>query len=106
MSSMSQDAIRNDGVLPLVVECAESGILSKTLASSIEWLLREQAPEGFWVGMVETNSSIEAEWLLAAHILETELPLTRGLIAAQRGDATSSQVMLSAFHRIWSVRSV
>jgi squalene-hopene/tetraprenyl-beta-curcumene cyclase len=80
MSSMSQDAIRNDGVLPLVVECAESGILSKTLASSIEWLLREQAPEGFWVGMVETNSSIEAEWLLAAHILETELPLTRGLI--------------------------
>jgi squalene-hopene/tetraprenyl-beta-curcumene cyclase len=30
--------------------------------------------------MVETNSTIEAEWLLAAHILGTELPITHGLI--------------------------
>lgn len=57
-----------------------TGTLAQTLAASIEWLLRKQKPEGFWVGMVETNSSMEAEWLLAAHILGTELPITRGLI--------------------------
>jgi squalene-hopene/tetraprenyl-beta-curcumene cyclase len=57
-----------------------TGTLAQTLGASVEWLLRKQKPEGFWVGMVETNSSMEAEWLLAAHILGTELPITRGLI--------------------------
>ena len=53
---------------------------ARALSAAVGWLLGEQTPEGFWIGMVETNSSIEAEWLLAAHIMGTELPMTRGLI--------------------------
>ncbi len=57
-----------------------TGTLARTLRASAEWLLRKQKPEGFWVGMVETNSCIEAEWLLAAHILGAELPIATGVI--------------------------
>jgi squalene-hopene/tetraprenyl-beta-curcumene cyclase len=59
---------------------APAATLPQALDAAVNWLLRDQKPEGFWIGMVETNSSIEAEWLLAAHILGTELPMTQGLI--------------------------
>jgi squalene-hopene/tetraprenyl-beta-curcumene cyclase len=54
--------------------------IANTLRASTAWLLRCQRPEGFWVGMVESNSCIEAEWLLAAHILGTSLPFASGAI--------------------------
>ncbi len=54
--------------------------IEQTLHTSTGWLMRHQTPEGFWVGMVETNSCMEAEWLLAAHILGTSLPIESGLI--------------------------
>lgn len=61
-------------------EDAPAEPLSQALEASVAWLLRNQRPEGFWVGMVETNSSIEAEWLLAGHILGAQLPIAEGLI--------------------------
>jgi len=54
--------------------------LDAALSRSIDWLLQNQHPEGFWAGVVETNSSIEAEWLLAGHVLGTLLPITSGVV--------------------------
>jgi squalene-hopene/tetraprenyl-beta-curcumene cyclase len=72
-------AAQMDGALCLKAD-KQPEALAQALTASIGWLLREQTPEGFWVGMVETNSSIEAEWLLAGHILGIELPITQGLV--------------------------
>jgi squalene-hopene/tetraprenyl-beta-curcumene cyclase len=78
---MQQATLRTNGALPV-----------HALDASIEWLFRTQTPEGFWVGMVETNSSIEAEWLLAAHIMGARLPMAQGLIKTlfnrQRSDGS------------------
>ena len=43
--------------------------LSEAIAGAIEWLLQRQDPEGFWVGMLESNSCMEAQWILAMHFL-------------------------------------
>jgi len=43
--------------------------LSRAIAGAIEWLLQRQDPEGFWVGMLESNSCMEAQWILAMHFL-------------------------------------
>jgi hypothetical protein len=62
--------------------------LGSTIKKGTDWLLANQEPEGFWVGMVESNSAIEAEWLLAGHILGIELPgeadLVTTLLSRQR----------------------
>lgn len=66
--------------------------LSHSIQSAIDWLWRAQDPSGFWAGMVESNSSIEAEWLLASHILGFRLPSEDGIIKAllqrQRSDGS------------------
>jgi squalene-hopene/tetraprenyl-beta-curcumene cyclase len=58
------------------------GTISQTLQAAVDWLLDHQASEGYWVGMIETNSTIEAEWLLASHILGAPLPHEDGVIRA------------------------
>lgn len=66
--------------------------VEETLRAAIGWLNDHQEPEGFWVGMIETNSTIEAEWLLASHILGTPLPnedgVIRALLQRQRPDGS------------------
>jgi squalene-hopene/tetraprenyl-beta-curcumene cyclase len=61
-------------------EASLLGGVESSLSSSIEWLLREQSSDGFWVGTVETNSCIEAQWLLAGYILNISLPIAEGVI--------------------------
>nr|UXE44053.1 squalene--hopene cyclase [uncultured bacterium] len=58
--------------------------LSAALRAAVTWLLGQQSADGFWVGNVETNSAIEAEWLLASHILGISLPKERGVIRELR----------------------
>jgi squalene-hopene/tetraprenyl-beta-curcumene cyclase len=43
--------------------------LDVAIASAVDWLLDQQDPEGFWVGMLESNSCMEAQWVLAMHFL-------------------------------------
>jgi squalene-hopene/tetraprenyl-beta-curcumene cyclase len=43
--------------------------LNLAIADGIKWLLVRQDPDGFWVGMLESNSCIEAQWILAMHFL-------------------------------------
>jgi squalene-hopene/tetraprenyl-beta-curcumene cyclase len=64
--------------------------IGEAARAAVRWLEAHQDPEGFWVGMIETNSTIEAEWLLASHILGVTLPmedsLIRALLQRQRPD--------------------
>ncbi|MBB5518743.1 squalene--hopene cyclase [Amphiplicatus metriothermophilus] len=39
--------------------------LSEAIQASADWLVRRQKPEGYWVGRLESNSCMEAEWRLA-----------------------------------------
>ena len=64
--------------------------LDEAIGRAIDWLDREQTADGFWVGMLESSYSMEAEWLLAMHVLGYEHPrkqdLAATLLAAQRHD--------------------
>ena len=46
--------------------------LSDAIANGVEWLLDRQDADGFWVGMLESNSCMEAQWILAMHFLGIE----------------------------------
>jgi squalene-hopene/tetraprenyl-beta-curcumene cyclase len=60
------------------------------IAKATDWLDRDQSPEGFWVGMLESSYCMEAEWLLAMHFLGLRHPREHDLVAtllkAQRPD--------------------
>jgi len=43
--------------------------LDKAISEAVGWLEENQNPEGFWVGMLQSNSCMEAEWVLAMHFL-------------------------------------
>lgn len=66
--------------------------LGAVIGKAVDWLEREQTPEGYWVGMLESNSCMEAEWLLAMHFLGFEHPrkpdLVATLLATQRDDGS------------------
>ncbi len=54
------------------------------------WLEARQAPQGFWAGTLESNCCIEAEWLLAFHVLGYRHPraaeIALGILQRQRAD--------------------
>lgn len=54
--------------------------VDSTLRASLDWLERAQTEEGYWRGVVRTNSTIEAEWLLAFHMMGTRPGITDGVI--------------------------
>jgi squalene-hopene/tetraprenyl-beta-curcumene cyclase len=62
------------------------------IAKATNWLDRDQTPEGFWVGMLESSYCMEAEWLLAMHFLGLRHPREDDLVAtllnAQRPDGS------------------
>ncbi len=41
--------------------------VDQLIEHGLDWLYENQAPEGYWVGMLETNAGMEAEWILALH---------------------------------------
>src|SRR5690606_35237579 len=71
---------------------AKRSQLDEAIARAMDWLEREQTPEGFWVGMLESSYTMEAEWILAMHILGYEHPrkqdLAATLLKAQRADGS------------------
>ncbi len=66
--------------------------LDGAIEAATAWLERQQSPDGYWVGMLESNCCMEAEWLLAMHYLDYEHPRTRSIIDtilnAQREDGS------------------
>jgi squalene-hopene/tetraprenyl-beta-curcumene cyclase len=43
--------------------------LEHAIQQALGWSFREQTPDGFWVGQLESSSTMEAEWILAMHFL-------------------------------------
>lgn len=43
--------------------------LARCVDAAVRWLLDDQDPQGFWVGRLQSNSCMEAEWVLAMHIM-------------------------------------
>lgn len=69
------------------------GGIDKGIAEAVSWLFENQQPDGFWVGMLESNSCMEAEWVLAMHFLGlTDDPkydrVIRGILNEQRPDGS------------------
>lgn len=66
--------------------------LDTPIESALDWLGRRQHAEGFWAGRLESNCCIEAEWLLAFHVIGYRHPasqrIARGLLDRQRSDGS------------------
>ena len=64
--------------------------LNETIDNGLSWLDEAQNEDGFWVGMLETNCCMEAEWLLAFHFMGRQHPqehaIVRTILDAQRDD--------------------
>ncbi|RKZ99615.1 MAG: squalene--hopene cyclase, partial [Gammaproteobacteria bacterium] len=62
------------------------------IAAALSWTDSEQHAEGYWVGVLESNACMEAEWLLAFHILGYDCPwadeLVTGILNRQRPDGS------------------
>lgn len=70
-----------------------SALLRRGLARAVDWLLGQQQPDGYWVGALESNASMEAEWLLAMHFLgvddDPKYPgVVRAILHSQRADGS------------------
>ena len=58
-------------------------VLDRSIHEAVEWLKIHQRPEGYWMGRLESNACMEAEWLLAFHFMGVDDPVKkRGLINA------------------------
>jgi squalene-hopene/tetraprenyl-beta-curcumene cyclase len=69
------------------------GRVKDGIAQALTWLVDRQEADGFWVGMLESNCCMEAEWILAMHVLGAEddpkLPgVVRAILDRQRADGS------------------
>lgn len=67
--------------------------LSQTIKSACHWMESRQYPGGYWMGMLQSNACIEAEWILAFHVLGQEEALdinklAKGILDEQRPDGS------------------
>jgi len=66
--------------------------LDAAITAALEWSDQHQDPDGYWVGALESNACMEAEWLLAFHVLQYDYPdkpaLIRGILNRQRDDGS------------------
>ena len=67
--------------------------LDSAIEHGLQWLFDRQHEDGYWMGILESNSCMEAEWLLALHFLGLhDHPLREGLVNAilneQRDDGS------------------
>lgn len=67
--------------------------LDRTIEAGLRWSLEHQRPDGHWVGRLETNCCMEAQWILALHFIGwTDHPvrdeLVRAVLREQRSDGS------------------
>jgi len=81
------------GVLEAAPEAGPVGKeLDRCIESAFDWLEARQGEEGFWVGQLESNACMEAEWLLAFHVIGYRHPrverIIKGIVDRQRVDGS------------------
>lgn len=85
---------RNEQVTMLPpIERVERDELRACIRLATAWLIDTQAVEGFWVGNLQSNSCMEAEWILGMHILGNTHDLkfggvVRAILNEQRSDGS------------------
>jgi len=66
--------------------------LAAGIDAALAWSDAEQHADGYWAGVVESNACMEAEWLLAFHLLDYDCPwadeLVTGILNRQRPDGS------------------
>ncbi len=67
--------------------------LDQAVSRALQWLADQQQPEGFWVGMLESNCCMEAQWILGMHFLgvksDPKMPgVLRAILNEQRPDGS------------------
>jgi len=66
--------------------------IDSTIEAGLEWLDAAQHNDGFWRGMFESNCCMEAEWIMAFHMLGLDLPnrdqIVSGILSKQRDDGS------------------
>ena len=67
--------------------------LDAAIHAARRWLIESQQPDGFWVGVLESNSCMEAQWVLAMHFLGVENDpkyekVIRSILREQRDDGS------------------
>ena len=71
-----------------------SGALDAGIAAALDWADIDQNDQGYWAGDLESNACMEAEWLLAFHILGYQCPwaddLVTGILNRQRPDGAQA----------------
>ena len=70
--------------------------VSKAVSRSQDYFARTQSPDGYWWGELESNSTMEAEYLMLTHFLgigdeDTWRKLANHLLETQREDGTWGQ---------------
>ncbi|MGF1528920.1 MAG: squalene--hopene cyclase [Candidatus Competibacterales bacterium] len=64
--------------------------LEGAIACAVDWSMAHQTPEGFWRGYLESNCCMEAQWLLAFHVLgRRDDPKVPALLKTLRDDQRS-----------------
>jgi len=69
------------------------GQLEAAMGEAISWSMADQKPEGYWVGHLQSNSCMEAQWILALHFMGLrDHPqwegLVKSLLREQRPDGS------------------
>ncbi len=66
--------------------------LDHTIESGLGWFDAAQTDEGYWRGMLESNCCMEAEWIMAFHVLGLDMPnreqIVSGIQSRQREDGS------------------
>lgn len=67
------------------------GRMEDAIGAAVAWLNEHQYPQGYWAGLLESNVCMEAEWILAMHILgvgnDPKIPRwVQGILDEQRPD--------------------
>ncbi len=94
MSSISGVTRENPGDTPVLADANGGGdAIGHAIGEACQWLVREQYPEGYWVGMLESNCCMEAQWILGMHFLGIQNdPKQPGIVQAilneQRADGS------------------
>jgi len=86
-------SVLTEDVAPSLSERGDNIGLQAVVGAAIEWLMRRQKPDGHWVGQVESNACMEAQWCLALWFLGLEdhplrPRLARSLLETQRADGS------------------
>lgn len=67
--------------------------LDRSIDAAADWLVARQKPEGYWVGRLESNACMEAQWLLALWVMGLDSHhlrprLAKSLRESQRADGS------------------